>query len=132
MATLFERYDVVLTPTLAQPPVPIGQLSPKGFERALHKTIASLNLGFLLRLPGVIEATLNKTFAFVPYTPVANVAGLPAMNVPLDWNRDGLPIGSHFIAKLGDEATLFRLAAQLESAHPWTTRKPPVHADAVA
>lgn len=130
MASLFERYDIVLTPTLAQPPLPVGALAPKGIERALHKTIAALNLGFLLRLPGVVEATVNKTFAFVPFTPVANVSGLPAMNVPLDWNRDGLPIGSQFIAKLGAEATLFSLAAQLEAAHPWAARRPPVFADA--
>jgi amidase len=132
MASLFERYDIVLTPTLAQPPLRVGELAPKGFERALHKTIAALNLGFMLRLPGVVEATVNKAFAFAPFTEVANVAGLPAMSVPLDWNRDGLPIGSHFMAKLGDEATLFRLAAQLEAAHPWALRKPPVHADTVA
>jgi amidase len=130
MANLFERYDIVLTPTLAQPPLPIGELAPKGFERALHKTIAALNLGFLLRLPGVVKATVSKAFAYAPFTAVANVSGLPAMSVPLDWNRDGLPIGSHFMAKLGDEATLFRLAAQLEAAHPWATRRPPVHADA--
>jgi amidase len=130
MARLFEGYDIVLTPTLAQPPRPIGALAPKGCERALHRTIAALNLGFLLRLPGVVKATVSKAFAFAPFTAVANVSGLPAMNVPLDWNRDGLPIGSHFMAKLGDEATLFRLAAQLETAHPWAQRKPPVHADA--
>ncbi len=132
LASLFERTDIILTPTLAQPPLPIGHLAPKGVERALHKTIAALNLGFLLRLPGVVKATVAKNFAFSPFTPVANVAGLPAMSVPLDWNRDGLPIGSHFMAKLGDEATLFRLAAQLEAAHPWATRKPPIHADALA
>ncbi len=129
MASLFERYDIVPTPTLAQPPLPIGELAPKGIERALHKTVAALNLGFLLRLPSVVRATVNKCFSFAPFTAVANVAGLPAMSVPLDWNRDGLPIGSHFIAKLGDEATLFRLAAQLEAAHPWSQRKPPMHAD---
>jgi amidase len=132
MASLFERYDIVLTPTLAQPPRPIGELSPKGIERGLHKTIAALNLGFLLRLPGVVKATVNKAFAFAPFTAVANVSGLPAMNVPLEWSPEGLPIGSHFMAKLGDEATLFRLAAQLEAVHPWAQRRPPIHSDAVA
>jgi amidase len=126
MARLGERYDIILTPTLAKPPLPIGELSPKGFERVLHKSIAALNLGFLLRLPGVVDATVKKTFSFVPFTSLANVAGLPAMTVPLDWNAEGLPIGSHFIGKLGDEATLFRLAAQLEAAHPWAARRPPV------
>jgi amidase len=50
------------------------------------------------------------------------------MSVPLFWNVDGLPIGTHFVARFGDEATLFRLAAQLETARPWDNRKPPVSA----
>jgi amidase len=111
--------------------VRIGELAPKGAERLLHRTIAALGLGFLLRLPGVVDATVKKSFSFVPFTSLANVAGLPAMTLPLDWNSDGLPIGSQFIGRLGDEATLFRLAAQLEEAHPWAAKRPPVHADAV-
>ena len=52
---------------------------------------------------------------------VANITGNPAMSVPLSWNDDGLPIGVHFLGRFGDEATLFRLAAQLEVARPWST-----------
>jgi Asp-tRNA(Asn)/Glu-tRNA(Gln) amidotransferase A subunit family amidase len=48
------------------------------------------------------------------------------MSVPLFWDADGLPIGSHFIARMNDEATLFRLAAQLEAARPWFERRPPL------
>ena len=59
---------------------------------------------------------------------VANITGNPAMSVPLWWNADGLPIGVHFLGRFGDEATLFRLAAQLEPARPWAARLPPVHA----
>jgi len=58
----------------------------------------------------------------------ANLTGNPAMSVPLWWNEEGLPIGAHFLAPFGDEATLFRLAAQLEAAQPWADRLPPVHA----
>jgi amidase len=50
------------------------------------------------------------------------------MSVPLFWNSAGLPVGTHFIGRFGDEATLFRLAAQLESARPWVNRRPPVSA----
>lgn len=128
--SLLDRYDVLLMPTAAEPPVRIGELAPKGVERFVHRTIAALGLGFLLRLPGVVDATVKKSFSFVPFTPLANVAGLPAMTVPLDWNRDGLPIGSQFVGRLGDEAMLFRLAAQLETAHPWVAKRPPVHSDA--
>jgi amidase len=56
---------------------------------------------------------------------VANLAGTPAMSVPLHWSAEGLPIGAHFMARYGDEATLFRLAAQLEQAQAWAERRPP-------
>ena len=59
---------------------------------------------------------------------MCNVTGQPGMSVPLYWNGDGLPIGTQFIARFGDEAMLFRLAAQLEAARPWANRIPPVSA----
>jgi Asp-tRNA(Asn)/Glu-tRNA(Gln) amidotransferase A subunit family amidase len=60
------------------------------------------------------------------FTPLANATGNPAMSVPLYWSAEGLPIGTHFMARYGDEATLFRLAAQLEQARPWAEKRPPV------
>jgi amidase len=66
----------------------------------------------------------ERAIAYVPFTPMANATGQPAMSVPLYWNKVGLPMGSHFIGRFGDEATLFRLAAQLEKVQPWADRFP--------
>jgi amidase len=71
---------------------------------------------------------MRQATAYVPFTPICNSTGQPAMSVPLYWNDDGLPLGSHFMGRFGDEATLFRLAAQLEEARPWAGRRPTVSA----
>lgn len=100
-------FDLWLTPTLAEPPVPLGT-----FESLPNNPL---------------EWTM-RVGEFTPFTFIYNVTGQPAMSVPLYWNDEGLPIGVQFIAKFGDEATLFRLAAQLEEARPWAERRPPVSA----
>ena len=74
----------------------------------------------------MLEQTAAKVFEFIPWTPVINATGQPAMSVPLAWNEAGLPIGIHFVGRYGDEATLYRLAAQLEQAQPWFTRMAPL------
>ena len=101
----FETYDVWLTPTLAWPPVEIG-----AFATTYDDPLA----GFF------------RAADFAPFTPLINATGQPAMSVPLYWNAEGLPIGSHFVGRFGDEATLFRLAAQLEAVRPWAGRLPPI------
>jgi len=127
--TFFERYDLLLSPTLALPPPALGALQPRGLEAFGQELLLGLHLGALLRIPGVIDASVRRVFSFIPFSPLANVTGQPAMTVPLHWNAAGLPIGSQLMARFGDEATLFRVAAQLESARPWRDRRPPIHAD---
>jgi amidase len=98
IARFFATYDVWLTPTLAEPPLPLGT-----FESPPEEPLRGL----------------RRSGAFAPFTHIANVTGQPAMSVPLFWNAEGLPVGTQFIGRFGDEATLFRLAAQLEAARHW-------------
>ncbi len=120
----FEQYDVLLTPTLAQPAVPIGALKASAGELALVKLVGRLNAGWLLDVLGAVKPFAARAFDFAPYTPLFNVTGQPAMSVPLWWNQAGLPIGMQFVGRFGDEATLFRLAGQLERTQPWFDRLP--------
>lgn len=122
----FEDFDVLVTPTMAVPPFPIGQLQPPPHERTLLKVLGRLRAGNVLRLLGALEQTADKIFDVIPYTPLFNVTGQPAMSVPLHWNAANLPIGVHFVGRYADEATLFRLAGQLEQARPWKDRRPPI------
>jgi Asp-tRNA(Asn)/Glu-tRNA(Gln) amidotransferase A subunit family amidase len=101
----WREVDVVLTPTLALAPVPIGW-TWQGADGDPYRAFASQTL-------------------FTPFTPLVNVTGQPAMSVPLTWTDAGLPIGVQLIGRPFDEATLFRLAAQLEEARPWSDRRPP-------
>jgi len=122
VAPFFERYDVLLTPTASQPPFQTGALQPTPRERFLLESLGRLQLGRPLRWAGVLDQMAEKVFDFIPWTPLANATGQPAMSVPLGWSPDGLPIGMHFMGRYGDEATLFRLAAELEEARPWFQR----------
>jgi amidase len=92
----------------------------------LVRLLASLNAGWLIKASGAIERTAESNFEHFPNTPLFNVTGQPAMSVPLCWNESGLPIGMQFVGRYADEATLFRLAGQLEKALPWKDRVPPI------
>ena len=98
------RFDLLLTPTMARPPAPLGEIRGHDAEGAL------------------IAATPYAAFT-VPF----NVTGQPAMSVPLVW-ADGLPIGVQLVAPPWREDLLFRVAAQLEAAQPWANRRPPTAA----
>ena len=128
VGAFFEDFDVLLTPTMAVPPFVIGELQPPPHERVLLKVLGRLRAGNVLKLLGALEQTADKIFDVIPYTPLFNITGQPAMSVPLYWNAANLPIGVHVVGKYGDESTLFRLAGQLEQARPWKDRRPPVSA----
>lgn len=120
------RYDAWLTPTLARPPLEIGELYPKGIEAKGEELISRLQLGGLAWKSGAATQATDRIFDYMPFTVFANGAGLPSMNVPLYWNAAGLPIGVMLTGRFADEATLFRLAGQLERARPWADRKPAI------
>ncbi len=104
-AEFFRTYDLWLTPTLLQPPVPLDYFAYSYETRHQH------------------NARLGD---FTGFTLMANATGQPAVSLPLHWNRENLPIGVHMTGRYGDEATLLRLAAQLEQAQPWSHRRPPI------
>jgi amidase len=104
VARFFTRYDVLLTPTMCQPPRPLGVLDLMSDDE---------------------EAYTQAVLGCIAFTSLFNSAGNPAMSVPLGWSRTGLPLGVQFAAPFGDEATLFRLGAQLEGTEPWQDRRPP-------
>ena len=102
VVAVWDDVDVVLTPTLAKTPVPIGWI----FE------------------PGDPWEQFDRGGEFTPFTPLVNVTGQPAASVPFG-SVDGLPVGIQLIGPPAGEAVLFRLAAQIEAAHPWAHRRPP-------
>ncbi len=107
----FEKVDVLVTPTIARQPAPLGELNQnREGMRAMEWT--------------------RQIFSYVPFTPLFNVTGQPAISLPLHWSADGLPVGVQIAGRFGDEATLLRLAAQLEQARPWAAKRPPIHAAA--
>ena len=102
----FASFDVILTPVLSSPPPLLGYVGPD--------------------VP--FDTLIARLIEYVGYTTLHNVAGAPAMSVPLHWTAAGLPVGTMFAARAGQEALLFQLAYQLEAAQPWAHRAPPIRA----
>jgi amidase len=109
-----QHIDVLVTPVLSKPPVPIGYFQPKWYEQMIMQLLRMCRLPWLMNM---IESALAKQiFDYVAYTPLCNLTGHPAMSVPFYKAQENIPIGVHFIGRMGDEATLLHLAYQLEEA----------------
>ncbi len=105
LARFFTRYDVLLTPTLAKPPVSLGTIDAE---------------------IGDLDAFYEAIWAFIPYTQMYNMSGQPAASLPLHWTPEGLPAGVQIGTRAGGEATLIRLASQFEETRPWFGRRPEI------
>ncbi|QOL47915.1 amidase [Massilia litorea] len=135
LARFHARYDMLLTPTLAHPPIRHGEGDPpRGEQFVLDLLQRSGLLGILARL-GLLEGTVNKiardSLRYVPFTQLANLTGTPAMSVPLHWTAAGLPLGVQFVGRFGSEDKLLQLAHQLEQAAPWFERLAPLTTEGV-
>ncbi len=123
LAAFHATHDVLVMPTMAQPPARIGALRLVPIERFALRAIATLKARFLMEK--VFESIGVRAFDATGNTMLFNQTGQPAMSVPLHTSARGLPIGVQIAGRFGEEATLFRLAAQLEAAQPWADRVPP-------
>ncbi len=124
VAYSFEDYDLVLTPTLALPPPKLGELGPTFLEKGFLKLVNKMPIASLVRQ--AFRMIPENGFRLSPYTFLFNLTGQPAMSVPLHWNKEGLPIGTHFVARHGEEGLLLRLAKQLDEARSFSTQRPPL------
>ena len=126
LAAFHQRHDLLLTPTLARPPVRIGELAaPAHVERA-GRTLLALRATRVLALTDLVDQLVTQNLGPVPYTQLANITGRPAMSVPLHRTAAGLPLGVQLVGSLGAEGRMLALATQLETARPWFDRYPPV------
>lgn len=126
LARLHETHDLLLTPALGEPPIEIGALDTGPLQRVGAELLLRTRTAGSLRHLGITDEVVRTSLSWVPYTQLANLTGRPAMSVPLHWTHNDLPLGVQFVASLGEEGTLLRLAAQLERARPWADRRPPL------
>ncbi len=124
LATFHDRYDFLLTPTIATPPLALGSTATSSLVQAAARVVSTMRAGRVMALSGIVDDAIADGLGWVPYTQLANVTGRPAISVPMHWTDDGLPLGVQFVGRLGSESGLLRLAAQLEEARPWIHRFP--------
>jgi amidase len=108
VGAFFEDVDVFVTPTIARPAAPLGELDQN------RRGMSAMDW-------------TRQVFAYCPFTPLFNTTGQPAISLPLHWTAAGLPVGVQLAGRFGDEVTLLQLAADLERARPWAARRPPLH-----
>lgn len=124
MGEFMQQYDLMLTPTMAVPTPEVNYLKPKGLQRAMVEAVNRLPLGKIATNPQIAVDAAAPIYDYMSETPLANATGQPSISLPMHWNAKGLPIGSMLTARFADEATLFRVAGQLEQAQSWADMRP--------
>jgi amidase len=124
MGRFFQDMDVLLTATVARAPARVGELAPSWGESVLARLLARIAFRPLLNV--ALKEMAKAPLAATPNTQPFNMTGQPAISLPLHRNSEGLPVGAQFVGQFGDEATLLRLASQLEEAANWSAERPPV------
>jgi amidase len=114
-----ERYDLILTPTLAYPPPKLGLLMPHGTDTFIMEVLSFFKLTKFVKNSNYLLKNFINTLSYTPFTFLANITGAPAMNIPTIFDEQGLPIGVQFIAPFGREDILFNIAFQLEKIINW-------------
>ncbi|MCL6270610.1 amidase [Sansalvadorimonas sp. 2012CJ34-2] len=124
MGHLHQRYDVIMTPTMATPPQPIGALYPSKGELFSMRLLSIPGMSWLAMKLGLAEKMAMDMLDKLPFTQAANMTGQPSMSVPLHWSQENLPVGVQFTGAMGEEMLLFSLAGQLERTSPWHDYQP--------
>ncbi|WP_067697820.1 amidase [Nocardia jejuensis] len=117
-------YDLLLTPTLAEPPLRIGQNRTPVIAETVLPPLLRIGAGKVLSRTDFYDSLVTASLSAVPFTQLANITGRPAMSVPTHWTASGLPLGTQFVAPPGGEFLLLQLAAEIETAQPWFDRVP--------
>jgi amidase len=117
------RFDAVLMPIIAHPPVPIGGLDAAGADEHIENLLDKLHLTRLLKRDGIFGQLMDKSLWFTHWPAIQNVTGQPAIALPVHVTAAGLPLGVQAAGRLGDEETLFSLAAQMETISGWRDRR---------
>lgn len=120
------RFDAVLMPLIAHPPLACGAMDPKGADAVVETLVDRLNLTRLLRFDGFFAQLLDKSLWFTHWPAIQNVTGQPAIALPVHVTAAGLPLGVQAAGRPGDEETLLSLAAQMEKLSGWTKRRAPL------
>ena len=124
------QYDLLLTPTVAAPPLVHGTGDPSPLEMRVLDALERTGLLGLLARAGALDATIERisreSLQYVPFTQLANLTGTPAISLPLHWSEAGLPVGVQFVGGPSQDGLLIQIASQLEEASPWSGRRAPL------